>query len=87
MGFSGAIGGRIAPDLAHVHHLGEHGLGWLQLWHGHGDRSQPDNLPLGRHRRFGPGDDLVGPIDDHAEALAFKILEIERELTVALLDG
>ena len=78
---------RIVAHLLHVHDLREHQIGRPQLRHRHGDRPEPADLMLGRHRALVPRMRLaLAAVIDQRQALAFRVLEIERRPAVALGD-
>src|SRR5450756_1622231 len=78
---------RIVAHLPRVHDVREHQIGGAQLRHGHGDRSQPADLLLGRHRPFRVRvRRTFAAVIDQRQALAFRVLEVERQAAVALGD-
>ena len=81
------VGMRIGAHLAHAHQRGQHGVGRLEVRHAQRDRSEPAHLMRRRHRALLPGISFArAAVVDQAEALAFRILEIERQAAVALGD-
>ncbi len=64
-----AIGAGIVAHQAHVHDLGQHGLGRGQFGNRDGDRPQPANLVFGGHVAAIPGLARRGGGGDQAQAL------------------
>ena len=78
---------RIGAHFAHAHQGGQHRVGRLQRRHADGDRSKSADLLRRRHRAFLPRIRFaVAAIVDQREALAFRVLEVERHAAVALDD-
>ena len=78
---------RIIAHRFHVHHLRQREIGQPQLRHGHGNRSQTADLLLGRHRTFRVRvRRAFAAVIDQRQALAFRVLEVERQAAVALGD-
>ena len=85
---AGAIGRAVFAHRAHVHDLGEDGVGRLQVGDAQRDRAEAADLMLGRHRTLLPRMGLAGAaVVDEREALAFRILEEDRGAAVARLDA
>ena len=80
-------GGRVGTDLAHVHDDRQHRLGAAKIGHAHGDGAEALDLALGGDGAFGPGVGAAGSrVVDQAQALTFRVLEIERHMPGPLGD-
>ena len=86
-GILGAFGMRIGAHPAHAHQRGQHRVGRLEVRHAQGDRPEATHLMRRRQWALLPGERLAGTaVVDQAETLAFRVLEIERQASVALGD-
>ena len=87
MQFADGTGGAHLVDMGpaegssrhHVHEVGQQRIGMSEIGDTHGDRPQAPDLVLGRHRTFAPGMNLARIISDEGQALAFRILEGQRQ--------
>ena len=75
----------VIAHMPHEHQLAQHDIGIGQIGNGHGDRTEPADLVLGRHRAFRPGMRRAMPaVIDKAQTLLLRVFEIESLAPVAL---